>query len=267
MHPEPFDVFAIRYARLGGRHAAENFIGADPHEAASGLDYFIWVARRGDNCFVIDTGFAEPAATRRQRDLLRCPIDALRLLDIAPEMVRDVVITHLHYDHAGNLDKLPAAHFHLQDREMTYATGRCMCHATLRHAFDLEDVLHMVRHVYGGRAEFHDGDVELAPGLTLHRVGGHTAGLQIVRVWTRRGWVVLASDAAHLYSNYEEERPFPSVHNVADMLEGYRQLHRLADSADHIVPGHDPLVMARYPAPSAELDGIVVRLDVAPAGA
>ena len=262
--PEPFDVFAIRYAHLGGRHPGENFIFADPHESASDLDYFIWVVRRGDVCFVVDTGFAQPAADRRRREFLRCPAQALRLLDINPDKVSDVIITHLHYDHAGNLDKFPTARFHLQDREMAYATGRCMCHPTLRYAFDLDDTLHMVRCVYDGRAEFHDGDTEIMPGLTLHRVGGHTAGLQIVRVWTRRGWLVLASDAAHLYGNVNDERPFPAVYNVADMLEGFRTLHRLAQSPQHIIPGHDPLVMARYPAATPSLAGIAVRLDVAP---
>lgn len=264
--PEPFDVFAIRYAHLGGRHPGENFIGADPHEEASDLDYFVWVVRRGDACFVVDTGFAQAAADRRRRELLRCPAKALKLLDIDADKVRDVIITHLHYDHAGNLDKFPAARFHLQDREMAYATGRCMCHPTLRHAFDLDDTLEMVRCVYHGRAAFHDGDSELVPGLTLHRVGGHTAGLQVVRVWTRRGWIVLASDAAHLYGNFADARPFPSVHSVADMLEGFCTLDRLAQSPSHVIPGHDPKVMTRYAAPAPELDGIVVRLDAEPRG-
>jgi len=85
-----------------------------------------------------------------------------------------------------------------------------------------------------------------------------------VRVWTRRGWVVIASDATHLYANIGQGSPFPIVYNVADMIEGYRIVRELADSEDHIVPGHDPLVMSRYPAPSAGLKDIVVRLDVAP---
>jgi hypothetical protein len=89
-------------------------------------------------------------------------------------------------------------------------------------------------------------------------------GLQVMRVWTRRGWVVLASDAAHFYANMEEGRPYPVVFNTAEMLEGFATLRRLASSADHIIPGHAPLVLARYPAPSADLQGIVARLDISP---
>src|SRR3546814_9925467 len=69
-----------------------------------------------------------------------------------------------------------------------------MCHGFLRHPYDVEDIVGLVRNVYGNKVAFHDGVSELASGLTLHRVGGHTAGLQIVRVWTRRGWVVVRSE-------------------------------------------------------------------------
>jgi glyoxylase-like metal-dependent hydrolase (beta-lactamase superfamily II) len=264
---EPFEVFAIRYGHLGNRHPGQSYILADPHEYGPDLDYFVWVVRRSDCMFVIDTGFAEESAIRRKREHLRSPVDALRLLNIDPTKVTDVILTHLHYDHAGNLDRFPAARYHVQDREVAYATGRCMCHHFLREAYDLENALEMVRKVYSGHAVFHDGESEIVPGLTLHRVGGHTAGLQIVRVWTQRGWVVLAADAAHLYGNFEQDRAFPVVYSVAEMLEGYKLLYRLADSPNHIVPGHDPLVMKYYPAARPDVEGIVVRLDVPPSRA
>jgi hypothetical protein len=54
------------------------------------------------------------------------------------------------------------------------------------------------------------------------------------------------------------------MYNLGDALEGYDTLRRIADSPRHIIPGHDPLVMARYPAVSKELEGIAVRLDVMP---
>jgi glyoxylase-like metal-dependent hydrolase (beta-lactamase superfamily II) len=77
--------------------------------------------------------------------------------------------------------------------------------------------------------------------------------------------MVLASDASHLYANMNDRRPFPIVWDVPKMLAGYARLAELADSPELIVPGHDPLVMRRYAAPSADLQGIVVRLDREPA--
>ena len=76
--------------------------------------------------------------------------------------------------------------------------------------------------------------------------------------------IVLASDASHLYANMSEKRPFPIVYDVGEMVEGYRRLRELADAPELIVPGHDPLVMERYAAAKAGLEGIVVRLDQSP---
>jgi len=262
--PEPFELFAVRYAHHGGRKMSDNFIGGDIHESASPLDYFVWVARRSDKTFVIDTGFGPEAAKERGRDLLRLPAGALKLAGIDSTQVEHVILTHLHYDHAGSLDAFPRARFHIQDAESAYATGRCMCHSYLRHPYDVENVVSFVRHLYAGRVTFHDSVSELDPGLSLHRVGGHSAGLQVVRVWTQRGWVVVASDAAHLYANMQRGLPFPVVYNAAEMIEGFELIGRLGESPEHIVPGHDPLVMKFYPRLSPELEAIAVRLDVPP---
>ena len=255
-----YEVYAIKYAHHE-RTASQNFLGGDPHDGPMPLDYFVWLVRGEGREFVVDTGFNAAAAARRQRRIVRPVDEALARMNVATADVRDVVITHLHYDHAGNFELFPRATFHLQDLEMQYATGRCMCHEPLRHAFDVEDVVGMVRNVYAGRVRFHSGDAQLAPGVSVHLIGGHTMGLQAVRVATRRGHVVLASDASHFYANMGQARPFPIVYNVADMMEGWARLRALAESDEHVIPGHDPLVLERYPAPSGELRGMVARLD------
>jgi glyoxylase-like metal-dependent hydrolase (beta-lactamase superfamily II) len=262
--PSPFEVYAIRYATVA-RRSAENFIGGDPHEAGARMDYFVWLARNGSHTFVIDTGFDEAAATRRRREFLRSPIEGLRQLGVDATQVKDVIITHLHYDHAGNVDLFPRARFHLQDSELAYATGRYMAVEFFSYAYEVEEVVSMVRNAYAGRIEFHDGDAVLAAGISVHHIGGHTRGLQAVRVWTRVGWLVLASDASHYYANMHEGRPFPVVADVGQMVDGWRKLHTLAGNPQHIIPGHDPLVMQRYRAPSPALEGIAVRLDAEPA--
>jgi glyoxylase-like metal-dependent hydrolase (beta-lactamase superfamily II) len=147
---------------------------------------------------------------------------------------------------------------------MAYATGRHMCHAFPRMPFEADDVVAMVRKVFAGRVTFHDGASEIAPGITVHHIGGHSKGLQCVRVKTRRGLVVLASDTTHLYAHIEQGRVFPIVYNAGEVIEGYQTLKKLATSPDHIVPGHDPQVLARYPTAKTGLEGWVVRLDADP---
>ena len=261
--PKPYEIYAIKYGDHQ-RRASENFLGGDPHNGPMPIDYFTWVIKGASRAWGVDTGFNPESGRGRGRNFIRCPSEGLRALDIDPEGIEDVIITHMHYDHAGNHHLFQRARFHLQDKEMFYVTGRCMTHAVLGHSYDVEDVVQMVRRVFSRRAVFHEGDEELAPGLSVHFVGGHTMGLQIVRVWTQRGWVVLASDAAHYYANIEQSRPFPVVYNVGDMLEGHKRAYALAGSPRHLVPGHDPLVLKRYPAPRRDLEGIVARLDVEP---
>ena len=259
-----YAVYAVKYARHE-RRASANFLGGDPHDGPMPIDYFVWAIQGGGKTWILDTGFDAEQGRKRKRDHIRSPGDGLKMLGIDPAAVEDVVISHMHYDHAGNHDLFPNARFHVQDKEMQYCTGRSMCHRALAHSFEPEDVAVMVRRLFAGRLRFHDGAAEVAPGLSLHRVGGHTAGLQSLRVWTRRGWLVLAADAAHLYANIEQQRPYVTVLNVADMMEGHRALQRLASSPAHIIPGHDPLVMERYPAAGPGLEGIAVRLDADPA--
>jgi len=133
----------------------------------------------------------------------------------------------------------------------------------MRAPYDARDVQAMVGKLFAGRVVYHDGSAELAPGITLHRIGGHTRGLQVVRVHTQRGWVVLASDAAHFYANWLEWRPFPIVEDVAVYLDGFAAIEALASSPQHVIPGHDPKVLARYPAAGVGLSN-EVRVDVDP---
>lgn len=258
-----YEVFAIKYGdRVGTRGTI--FVHGDPHDAPLPMDYFVWVIRNKDRTVVLDIGFSQAEGERRGRVFHRCPTEGMKLIGVDAKEVEHVIISHMHYDHVGNLDLFPKAVFHIQDEEMGYVTGRAMTHKPLRHSFVLSEVVQMVTALYGDRVVFHDGDEEIFPGISVHHMPGHTRGLQSVKVHTRRGWIVLASDAAHYYESITDGTPFLVHENIFLMLEGFRRLRKLAASDDHIVPGHDPEVLKRYAAPSPDLEGIVVRLDEPP---
>lgn len=258
-----YEVYAIKYGERTGTRGGM-FVYGDPHDAPMAMDYFVWAVRNADRTIVVDVGYGKEEGEKRGRTFLRCPTEGLELIGIDAAGVEDVIITHMHYDHAGNLEKFPKARFHVQDEELAYVTGRAMTHRVLRRSFAVEDVTRMLRLVYEDRVVFHRGDGDIAPGIGVHHVAGHTRGLQSVRVNTERGRVVVASDAAHYYENLEKETPFATLENMYLMLEGYRRVRALADSEAHVVPGHDPEVLERYPAPSKALEGIVARLDLVP---
>ncbi len=263
--PTPeYEVYALRYAHAA-QSAIRNFLLPNPHDGPLAMDFYVWAIRSDHHTIVVDTGFNAAVAARRRPEwqLLDGPAAALARIGIDAATTRDLVLSHLDWDHSGNTDLFPKATLYLQDAELAFRTGRYMTHSFFSSRTELDDVLTTVRNVYSGRVRFHDGTGEIAPGVTLHLVGGHTAGMQVVRVPTARGWVVLASDAAHYWSNLRQRHPFPLVLDVGKMLEGFRLMEQLADGPDHIIPGHDPEVMQRF----AALPGMpdIVRLDRPPA--
>lgn len=242
-----YEILALRFGTLQ-MSAKDNFLmRADIHDGSLQLDFFIWVIRNDERTLVFDMGFGERSSLRRKRALMMHPIEALVSIGVDAAKVTDVVISHLHYDHSGNSEFFKSAKFHIQDDEVKFATGRHMCYCALRSAYDVENVTSLVEHVHNERVIFHHGDEEIAPGISVHRLGGHTGGMQVLRVLTQRGWVVLASDSAHYYRNFLENNPFPIVLNIADVLEGNRKLIGLASSPEHVIPGHDPQVLRIYP--------------------
>lgn len=240
-------VYALKYADRNGRTRSDSFLEDDHPTAPHGMDYFVWVLDNGQRQIVVDTGYDAHEAARRQRPILRDPAVSLGALDIEAETVDTVVITHLHYDHAGGLERYPQATFHVQETELSFATGPCMCNPDLRAPYTVDHVCEMIRHIYSGRVVFHHGDAEIAPGVTVHRIGGHSNGLQAVRVMTRSGPLCLASDAAHYYENFEQKKLFPIVADRADMRAGFDRIVELGGTGARVVPGHDPLVCQRYP--------------------
>jgi glyoxylase-like metal-dependent hydrolase (beta-lactamase superfamily II) len=245
---DKYEIYALRFASMPQRRVHENFLRRDMPDGPMALDFYIWIVRNAHRTVLIDTGFAARALAERPWQLHIDPVDALARLGLDPAEIRDVVITHMHCDHAGNIERFPNARLHVQDKEVNFAAGRCMGDAHLRFPYDLQDVLNLVSTVYKERVCFHDGDSPIHPGLSLLLVPGHTPGMQAVRVMTPRGLVVLASDASHYYANCMRRSPFSGTVDALATLSSYSKMLDIAGSADRFIPGHDPKVRAFYPA-------------------
>ncbi len=242
-----WEVYAIKYADRPGRTRADSFLFDDQHDLPHEMDYFLWVIRNREQVILVDTGYDAEEACRRGRPIRLAPNEALAPLGLQPEAITTIICTHLHYDHAGGLHLFPNATVHLQKAEMAYATGPCMCHGELRMPFSKEHVAAAIDRLYSDKLVFHDGDGMIAEGVTVHCVGGHSRGLQVVRVQTAAGWLVLASDASHYYENFMCKKVFPIVVDVQNALDSFNIIQSLASDQKLVVPGHDPLVMRCFP--------------------
>jgi glyoxylase-like metal-dependent hydrolase (beta-lactamase superfamily II) len=211
-------------------------------------DYLFWVIRGGGRCIVVDTAFTVAAALNRGRKMHRPVESHLRDLGIDPGQVTDLVMTHLHWDHAGNIGLFPHARIHLQAAELAFCTGKAMLHAGISKIYSAEDVQSVMLPLFQGRVNLIDGDAELFPGICAVRVGGHTPGSMVLVVSTARGNLVLASDAAHFWANVQRRAPFPILDSFTEALSAFDRIHALADNdLSRILPGHDPLMRRVFP--------------------
>jgi glyoxylase-like metal-dependent hydrolase (beta-lactamase superfamily II) len=241
-------VLALAYAsRMGVR--GQHFLGHDdraqePHPTA----YYVWLAVSDRDAVLVDAGISPSrAASVPGLHYVGSPVDLLAGAGVLPESIGWSVLTHLHYDHTGVVADLPAATYVVQQAEWDYWTGPWAGRITReRWLYSDEDLAHLALAAETGRLRMVSGDEELLPGLGVHLVGGHTAGMQVVRVRTAAGHVVLASDASHFYDNLAEDRPAPILHCMPSVYGAFDRITQLADGADLIVPGHDPAVLERF---------------------
>jgi glyoxylase-like metal-dependent hydrolase (beta-lactamase superfamily II) len=243
MRNPSYRIYAVRYAHRACT-SSEAFYG-DHHASPMAMDYFVWAITDGARTVVVDLGFTEPVGTRRGRQFLRCPSRGLAELGIDAARVEHVILTHFHYDHVGNYALFPRARFYVQDSEMAFYTGRDASYPVFRRSVEVDDICALVRLNYEGRLVFVDGAREVLPGIAVHKVGGHTAGMQVVSVAHAKGQAVVASDASHYYRNFEARIPFNTLHDLPGMYRALDRLRELADSEALILPGHDPLVLER----------------------
>jgi glyoxylase-like metal-dependent hydrolase (beta-lactamase superfamily II) len=239
----PYRIYAVRYAHRKCT-TSECFYG-DYRGAPMAMDYFVWALTNGRETVVVDLGFTEPVGTRRGRQFLRSPEKGLAEIGVDTRSVKHVIVSHFHYDHVGNYALFPNATFYVQDSEMAFYTGRHASRGAFRHSIEVEDVCALIRLNYEGRLAFVDGAREIVPGVAVHHVGGHTAGMQIVTVAHARGQAVVASDASHYYRNFEERIPFNTLQDLPRMYAAFDKIRALASSEDLVLPGHDPLVLER----------------------
>lgn len=256
-------IYGIRYTVQPSRPASTTYLWGDPNEETGGLDYYSWVLISDDRAIVIDTGAAEHKVRAMGRDWLASPLEGLRRLGVDPEQTEDVVLSHAHWDHVGDLAGFPKAKFYINDLEMESITGPDMSYGILREPYHGDEAAQLTGLVYEDRMNFIQGDGTFAPGVDYTLIGGHSAGQLAFTVETERGPVVLATDAIHFWQEVEKERAFLIFHDLRKMLAGYRKLNQMAGGdLGRLLPGHDPLIAKRYPVVETYEDGSPFILDL-----
>ena len=239
-----YEVYALKYGERDTT-ACQFFHRESSHRTLT-LHYFVWLILGGPHPVLVDTGFLDDDAEARGIRNYLSPAEVVARAGVKPENVPLALITHLHYDHWAGHSLFPKANFWVQRDEVAFWTGRYASMPAFRGSSNVEQLMQVVPLNYANRMRIIHGDREVLPGIRVYRVGGHTAGLQIVTVQTERGTVVLTSDASHFYHNVETRQPTQIITSLPEMLEGFETIHELAGAEKLIVAGHDPLVADRF---------------------
>lgn len=238
-------MYEIYGLKLGDRQMDSSFMTyrTDPGKIIK-TAYYMWCIKGHDDPILVDTGMTDDDVKKRSLTSVKAPQDLLAVIGVNVADVKTIIATHLHSDHFSAHSLYPNATFYLQKKELEFfATADAKNAAIFR---PLTDIAEVVRLRHAGRVRLLDGDEEIAPGLNVFLVGGHTPGTQVVTVDTSRGRVVLCGDAVALYRNLEDNVHGPDL-DVVQTYVAYGKIRSLAVSPHLIIPDHEPLVMERFP--------------------
>ncbi len=232
-----YEVYAVRYASIPDFRVAQLVKGADPARRFD-IAMTVWLIKGNGRNILVDSGFYREKFFKdwKVRDFMK-PSDAVALLGIKPEEVTDVIISHMHWDHADGMDLFPKAKIWIQKDEYVYYTGEAWQQKGTHGGIDPDDVLAAVKINTEGRVGLVNGDAqEILPGITCYTGGKHTYQT-----------VVLASDNMYLYENMEKHVPIAASLDFDSNLRAQDRMKQMAADPKFVIPGHDPAVFERFP--------------------
>ncbi|MFB2579682.1 N-acyl homoserine lactonase family protein [Herbiconiux sp. P15] len=246
---EQYEFTIVQYGTRQG-HRAEVFLNYHVHgqpDAPIGMDYFVWVARNENRTVLFDTGFSVQGGANRNRTFVAEIPDVYAALGVDMAAEQTLVVTHAHYDHIGNLAAFPNARIVIAQSELDFWLSAMADRAQFAWSTEPEELDALRTALEEGRVTAFEGSIEVAPGIEVIEVGGHTPGQAIARIATSEGEVLLASDALHYYEEFEEDMPFAYVADLPAMYAGFDRIRELLDGGvQHLVSGHDPDTLTRF---------------------
>ncbi len=213
--------------------------------------FYFWLIKSKNQNILVDTGISQDELACRK---ISGPTreEMLSRLNLRPEDIDTVIVSHLHGDHFAEPEIYTKANFYVQRKEVEFWSGEVQGFAYV----NKPDFLHGKSAVqlaafnklnFDERVKFLDGDSEIYPGITTILTAGHTPGHQAIKVETSRGPVLLCVDFADAYRNLTDRLPVGAYTNLVEWLAGCSRIERMRLPQECLIPGHDELVMERFP--------------------
>ena len=244
---QTYEIYGIRYATIKDFAVSGLVAGADKDRKMD-IAMYVWLIKGGGKNILFDAGFYREKFMKRWHPSdYQKPSEALANVGLKPEDITDVIISHIHWDHADGFDLFPKGKIWIQKEELEYYAGEAW-QSRRTAAGDAEDVLGLVKLNTEGKVGLVKGDAqEIIPGIICYTGGKHTYQSQYIGVKTAAGVVVLASDNVYLYENLEKHVPIAATLDAESNVRAQDRMKQLAASEKFIIPGHDPAVMKKFP--------------------
>jgi len=250
-----WDVYVIEFARSKDQ-PLDGLISGAHDDGVVDLPFSFVLAKRGDKVVLVDTGFMNEGIGAEMSVKFGIPywISPIRMLaelDVAPEAVTDIFISHAHFDHMGSIGKFQNAHIWVQKREiLSWIEAMALPPQfgfltaiinpdDLRDAFDAS-----VEH----RLTLLDGDKDnVLPGIHARFGEGHTMGQQFIVLETARGRIVISGDCVYDGRNIKGHKNdgvyVPLANGVGSIWEQLKTMDRInseiGGDLDRLVILHD----------------------------
>jgi len=248
--PAVYEVYALSYGSYLNFPVSGLIAGADKSRRLD-LALMVWLLKgsNGRN-ILVDTGFYRTKFVKPEqlKDFIKVS-DAVAKTGVKPEEITDIIISHMHWDHAGSMDQFPKARVWVQKDEYAYYTAAAWQQGGKSGGIDPEDVMSIVKRNTDKLVTLVDGDKEIIDGVSVYIGGRHTYQSQYASARTRSGTVVLASDNMYLYENLDKHLPISQTFDADSNLKAQDRMKQIASKPELIVPGHDPEVFVRFPRP------------------
>jgi glyoxylase-like metal-dependent hydrolase (beta-lactamase superfamily II) len=211
------------------------------------IGFYLWCIKGDKTTVVVDTGMSDREVgfmcTVENYGGINYLKDKFKQINVDPAYIKVVIVTHLHSDHFSAYQLYPNATFYIQKKEIEFLTGPASkFFQVAQFGPDVSEIMSLEKE---NRIKYLDGDAQIAPGIKVVRVGGHTPGSQVVTVTTRKGEAVICADALDQYENLEKN-VVGMYANLEQALLAFDRIKALASSPELIIPGHDPLVMKKF---------------------
>ena len=252
-----YEIYALKYAGPFTRTGAHLMWYRD-WDKIEKINYYIWCIKGASETVIVDTGVTPQMARDRELNGYVNPVEVLARMNVNAEDIRHVIVTHMHWDHAGGVSLFPRATFYIQENEYHFWQDNPIAERPpFKQVSDSASNTYLASIENTDRLILLKNDQSILPGIECLLSPGHTVALQSVSVNTDRGTAILGSDCAHVFRNYTEDWPSSLIVDLVEWMKTYDKLGERVSSPDLLFPGHDRLLLENYPEIAEDITRLV----------